>query len=104
MEAKAVSSDMTTNNTVQSQGKPRFRFVVMGALWVTFFFLFLDRVNISMAAPYLMDEMGFSGKQMGLILSVYYWGYRPRQDSQKRSCIHGEFCSLLSSPTVSVRL
>ena len=75
MDAKAVSSDITTSSTVQSQNKPRFRFVVMGALWVTFFFLFLDRVNISMAAPYLMDEMGFSGKQMGLILSVYYWGY-----------------------------
>ena len=75
MEAKAVPSDITPGNAVQSQGKPRFRFVVMGALWVTFFFLFLDRVNISMAAPYLMDEMGLSGQQMGLILSVYYWGY-----------------------------
>ena len=62
-------------NTEPPTTAPRFRFVVMGTLWVTFFFLFLDRVNISMAAPYLMDELGFSGKQMGLILSVYYWGY-----------------------------
>jgi MFS transporter, ACS family, hexuronate transporter len=54
---------------------PRFRFVVMGALWMTAFFLFLDRVNISLAAPYLMDELGLSGVQMGFILSVYYWGY-----------------------------
>ena len=54
---------------------PRFRFVVMGALWMTVFFLFLDRVNISLAAPYIMDELGLSGVQMGFILSVYYWGY-----------------------------
>ncbi len=54
---------------------PRFRFVVMGALWMTTFFLFLDRVNISLAAPYMMDELGLSGVQMGLVLSTYYWGY-----------------------------
>src|SRR5713101_6472640 len=54
---------------------PRFRFVVMWALWMTVFFLFLDRVNISLAAPYLMDELGLSGVEMGLILSMYYWGY-----------------------------
>ena len=54
---------------------PRFRFVVMGALWMTTFFLFLDRVNISLAAPYMMDGLGLSGVQMGMVLSMYYWGY-----------------------------
>jgi ACS family glucarate transporter-like MFS transporter len=54
---------------------PKFRFVVMGALWLTAFFLFLDRVNISLAAPYIMDEMGLSGVETGFILSAYYWGY-----------------------------
>ncbi len=54
---------------------PKFRFVVMGALWLTAFFLFLDRVNMSLAAPYIMDELGLSGVETGFILSVYYWGY-----------------------------
>jgi sugar phosphate permease len=54
---------------------PRFRFVVMGAVWLTTFFLFLDRVNISLAAPRIMDELGLSGVEMGFILSMYYWGY-----------------------------
>lgn len=54
---------------------PRFRFVVMGALWLTAFFLFLDRVNISLAAPYIMDELGLTGVETGIILSAYYWGY-----------------------------
>ena len=52
---------------------PKFRFVVMGALWMTAFFLFLDRVNISLAAPYIMDDLGLSGIETGLILSSYYW-------------------------------
>jgi len=47
----------------------------MSALWVTGIFLYLDRVNISMAAPHIMEELGFSGVQMGFILSIYYWGY-----------------------------
>src|ERR1700741_51535 len=59
----------------QPQSPPRFRFVVMGALWMTAFFLFLDRVNISLAAPYIMDELRLSGIETGLILSSYYWGY-----------------------------
>lgn len=54
---------------------PKFRFVVMGALWLTAFFLFLDRVNMSLAAPHLMDELHLSGVETGFILSVYYWGY-----------------------------
>jgi ACS family D-galactonate transporter-like MFS transporter len=54
---------------------PRFRFVVMGALWLTAFFLFLDRVNISLAAPYIMDELGLTGVETGIVLSAYYWGY-----------------------------
>jgi sugar phosphate permease len=57
--------------TVEEQrAQPRFRFVVMGALWITVFFLFLDRVNISMAAPYIMDELGLTGVEMGFILSI----------------------------------
>jgi sugar phosphate permease len=47
----------------------------MGALWMTLFFLFLDRVNISLAVPYIMDELHLSGVETGVILSAYYWGY-----------------------------
>src|SRR5215813_15223946 len=65
----------TQTANLSPQSSPRFRFVVMGALWMTAFFLFLDRVNISLAAPYIMDELGLSGVETGFILSAYYWGY-----------------------------
>lgn len=55
--------------------KPRLRFLVMSALWMTLFFLFLDRVNISLAVPYIMDELHLSGVETGVVLSAYYWGY-----------------------------
>lgn len=51
------------------------RLLVMGVLWIGSFFLVLDRVNISLAAPRIMDALQFDGTQMGIVLSVYYWGY-----------------------------
>ncbi len=65
----------TQSSVLSTQHSLWFRFVVMGALWMTAFFLFLDRVNISLAAPYIMDELGLSGVETGFILSAYYWGY-----------------------------
>ncbi len=51
------------------------RLLIISVLWIASFFLVLDRVNISLAAPRIMDELKFDGTQMGIVLSVYYWGY-----------------------------
>ena len=51
------------------------RLLVISVLWVVSFFLVLDRVNISLAAPRIMDELKFDGMQTGIILSIYYWGF-----------------------------
>lgn len=51
------------------------RLLVLSVIWICSFFLILDRVNISLAAPRIMDELKFDGTQMGIILSIYYWGY-----------------------------
>ncbi len=51
------------------------RLLIVSIIWLGSFFLAFDRVNISLAAPGIMAELGFDGMQMGLILSVYYWGY-----------------------------
>ena len=51
------------------------RLLIISVLWIASFFLVLDRVNISLAAPQIMDELKFDGTQMGIVLSVYYWGY-----------------------------
>ena len=51
------------------------RLLVLGVIWTGSFFFILDRVNISLAAPRIMDELKFDGTQMGFILSIYYLGY-----------------------------
>lgn len=51
------------------------RLFVVSVIWLGSFFLAFDRVNISLAAPGIMKELGFDGTQMGFVLSIYYWGY-----------------------------
>jgi sugar phosphate permease len=67
---------MTAVPLIPETGRvPRFRFVVVAVCWLTAIFLYFDRVNISMAAPHIMSELGLSGTRMGLILSMFSWGF-----------------------------
>jgi ACS family glucarate transporter-like MFS transporter len=54
---------------------PKFRWVIVAICWVTAIFLYFDRVNISMAAPHIMSDLGLSGTAMGLVLSMFSWGF-----------------------------
>jgi sugar phosphate permease len=68
------------------------RLLIISVLWVVSFFLVLDRVNISLAAPRIMDELKFDGMQMGIILSIYYWGF-----------LLGHFCGGLVTDRIRLR-
>ncbi len=45
--------------------------LVAGAILLNY----LDRVNISVATPTLMKEMGLSAAQMGVLMSAFFWSY-----------------------------
>jgi sugar phosphate permease len=66
---------MTSETLTQATSIPKFRFTVVAVCWITAIFLYFDRVNISMAAPHIMAELGLSGTRMGLILSMFSWGF-----------------------------
>ena len=36
---------------------------------------YIDRGNLSIAAPLLKDELGISGSQLGVLLSAFFWTY-----------------------------
>jgi sugar phosphate permease len=71
----ATGAPLGGHELAASSAIPRFRFVVVGVLWLTAIFLYFDRVNISMAAPHIMAELGLSGAKMGLILGMFSWGF-----------------------------
>ena len=67
---------MTSQTAPRASEKPtRARFTVMGLLFFTVVINYLDRSNLSIAAPAMRAELGFDTAQMGLIFSAFGWTY-----------------------------
>jgi ACS family D-galactonate transporter-like MFS transporter len=54
---------------------PRALKIVVGLLWFSAFINYVDRGNLSIAAPLLKDELGLSASQLGILLSAFFWTY-----------------------------
>ena len=48
---------------------------VLLLLFLSVFINYIDRSNLSIAAPLLKDELGISASQLGLLLSAFFWTY-----------------------------
>lgn len=53
----------------------RFRWAIVGLLCAVAFVLYIDRVNISVAAPHMQEEFGFSDARCGYVLGAFFLGY-----------------------------
>lgn len=54
---------------------PRPLKIVLALLWFSAFFNYVDRGNLSIAAPLLKDELRLSASQLGILLSSFFWTY-----------------------------
>ncbi len=54
------------------------RFIVF-MLFLTVVINYVDRSSLSIAAPHIVDELGLTSVQMGLIFSAFAWAYSPLQ-------------------------
>ncbi len=64
-------SDTITHDGSRSDGMDR----VVLLLALSVFINYLDRSNLSIAAPLLKDELGLSASQLGTLLSAFFWTY-----------------------------
>jgi ACS family D-galactonate transporter-like MFS transporter len=55
------------------------RFLIMALLFVTVVINYLDRSNLSIAAPSITSEFGLNPVQLGVVLSAFGWTYTPLQ-------------------------
>lgn len=53
----------------------RVRWTIVSLLFLGTTICYLDRVNLSVAAPYVQDDLGLDNFQLGLILSGFFWTY-----------------------------
>lgn len=57
----------------------RVRFTILAAVFVNVVINYMDRSNISVAAPFISDEFNLSSVQLGLIFSAFGWTYAALQ-------------------------
>jgi MFS transporter, ACS family, D-galactonate transporter len=62
--------DSTSQSTL-----PRTLVGVLILLWLSVFLNYIDRSNLSIAAPQLKLELGLSATQLGVLLSAFFWTY-----------------------------
>jgi ACS family D-galactonate transporter-like MFS transporter len=64
-------SDTITHDTSRLRVMNRVVFLLALSIFINY----LDRSNLSIAAPLLKDELGLSASQLGTLLSVFFWTY-----------------------------
>lgn len=74
-EQSGVPHDAATaNRTTTAQGGRR-RYVIAFALLLLAMLSYIDRINISVAAPAIQTEFDLSTGQLGLAFSAFFWTY-----------------------------
>ena len=66
---------MSISTASQPKGIPVHLRLVLVLLAISVFINYVDRGNLSIAAPMLKDELGISASQLGLLLSAFFWTY-----------------------------
>lgn len=65
----------STNHPAVRKRRVRIRYVVLAVLFVSTAINYLDRTNLSVAAPHIQHDLGLSATELGVILSAFSWGY-----------------------------
>jgi MFS transporter, ACS family, D-galactonate transporter len=64
-----------TNSEVVQQRRSHAMPVALMLLVISVFINYVDRGNLSIAAPLLKSELGLSASQLGILLSAFFWTY-----------------------------
>jgi sugar phosphate permease len=67
--------EQTTSATTVSVRPSRGRWYILLIISIMYLITYLDRVNISTAAPLISKEFGFDKVTMGFIFSAFVWAY-----------------------------
>src|ERR1700685_2764515 len=66
---------MTKSSEAHSKASPPTYWPLLVLLALSLFINYIDRGNISIAAPLLKRELGLSATQLGILLSSFFWTY-----------------------------
>src|SRR5437763_12197008 len=60
---------------VAAPPRGKVRWIVVALIFVGTSIVYIDRANLSAAAPGIKDEFGLSSTQLGILLSGFFWTY-----------------------------
>jgi sugar phosphate permease len=76
--SSGTSLGTTTTTVAERHDRPRgrnFRWAIIGVITLLAITNYLDRGNLSVAAPLIRKDLGISATQMGVVLSAFAWPY-----------------------------
>src|SRR5262249_23666376 len=71
----AIRQRSGANSQVISESLSRPLSVALTLLVISVFINYVDRGNLSIAAPLLKNELALSASQLGILLSAFFWTY-----------------------------
>jgi len=80
--SRKVAQNLATMGSVRSGDGSRMSSglrVLLALLFLSVFLNYIDRSNLSIAAPMLKDELGISAAELGWLLSAFFWTYAGMQ-------------------------
>ena len=57
----------------------RYRWVVLGTMWLVYFFVYFDRVAPAVVAPEIMKTWEISATALGVLSAAYFYPYAAMQ-------------------------
>src|ERR671933_825005 len=77
MKIDAVTRSEASFHTSAPPGATKVRFVIVGLCFIGLVMNYLDRANLSVALPYIDQDLGLNmtNKEKGLILGAFFWAY-----------------------------
>lgn len=61
---------------VQAEGTAdRYRWIILGVLWITYIVVFLNRLSVGPLGPFLKEDLSLNSAQVGLVMSAASFGY-----------------------------
>jgi MFS family permease len=74
MQGQSLPLSMTGPTSERTRLSSRLQ-IVIALLGISVFINYVDRGNLSIAAPMLKDELGISASHLGVLLSAFFWTY-----------------------------
>lgn len=75
LRLRITSFVMPARTALQRKGLTGKLSAVLALLGISAFINYVDRGNLSIAAPMLKDELGISASQLGVLFSAFFWTY-----------------------------